>query len=86
MDCTLDSYIDYLLATTKLATATGMSELMAGEISHDKVTRFLAESHLDSSTVWNRAKRLAVDMRAVPKAFSSPMTPLSRKPTPMRMR
>jgi hypothetical protein len=58
MDCTLDTYIDYLLATTKLATATGMSELTAGEISHDKVTRFLTESHLDSSTVWSRAKPL----------------------------
>ncbi|MEO5930406.1 MAG: transposase [Candidatus Kapaibacterium sp.] len=58
MDCTLDTYIDYLLATTTSATATGMSTLMAGEISHDKVTRFLSDSYLDSSMIWSRAKPL----------------------------
>jgi hypothetical protein len=58
MDCTLDHYIDYLLATTSSATATGMSMLFDGQISHDKVTRFLSDSHLDGSTVWKRAKPL----------------------------
>jgi len=58
MDCTLDRYIDYLLATTRSATATGMSELFDGEISHDKVTRFLSASYLDSTTIWSRAKPL----------------------------
>lgn len=58
MNCTLDTYTDYLLATTKAATATGMSQMFDGEISHDKVTRFLSESHFDSSTVWSKAKPL----------------------------
>ncbi len=58
MDCTLDLYTDYLLATTGSATATGMSALFDGEISHDKVSRFLSESHLDGSTLWKTAKPL----------------------------
>jgi hypothetical protein len=58
MECTLDRYTDYLLATTKSATATGMSELFDGKISHDKVTRFLSESHFDGTTVWAKAKPL----------------------------
>ncbi len=58
MECTLDRYTDYLLATPKSATATGMSRLFNGKISHDKVTRFLSESYLDTETVWTRAKPL----------------------------
>lgn len=58
MDCTLETYTDYLLAVTKSATATGMSELFNGKISHDKVTRFLSNSYFDNSTIWQRAKPL----------------------------
>lgn len=58
MDCTLDTYTDYLLSVTKSATATGMSEVFDGKISHDKVTRFLSESYFDSTTVWSKAKPL----------------------------
>lgn len=58
MECTLDRYTDYLLATPKLATATGMSTLFDGKISHDKVTRFLSESYFDSRTLWSKAKGL----------------------------
>lgn len=58
MECTLDRYTNYLLSTTTSATATGMSELFDGNISHDKVTRFLSNSYLDSSTVWQKSKPL----------------------------
>lgn len=58
MECTLDRYTDYLLATPTSATATGMSALFDGKMSHDKVTRFLSQSYFDSSTVWSKAKPL----------------------------
>lgn len=58
MKCTLSLYTDYLLSVPKYASATGMSEVMAEELSHDKVTRFLKESYFDSHTVWHAAKRL----------------------------
>ena len=57
MDCILDRYIDYLVATTSSATATGISELFtngmaevgAGDISHRFAIMqdgFLAQHHM----------------------------------------
>ncbi|KAA6322959.1 hypothetical protein EZS27_027554, partial [termite gut metagenome] len=40
-------YSDYLLVSTKKATATGLSELVDGAISHDQITRFLSGEALD---------------------------------------
>ena len=39
----LDLYSDFLIAQNKYATATGFADLYDGEISHDKVTRFLKQ-------------------------------------------
>jgi hypothetical protein len=58
MGCTLDIYTDYLLTSTGLTTATGLSALHNQAISHDNVTRFLADSYLDSRDVWRLAKPL----------------------------
>ena len=37
----LDIYTDYLICQNKYETATGLSELLEGDITHDKITRFL---------------------------------------------
>ena len=37
----LELYTDYLISGNGFVTATGLSEMLDGEISHDKVTRFL---------------------------------------------
>ena len=34
----LDIYSDYLICQNKYATATGLSDLLSGDISHDKIT------------------------------------------------
>jgi hypothetical protein len=39
----LDIYSDYLIASFSQTSATGLSNLLNGEISHDQVTRFLSE-------------------------------------------
>jgi hypothetical protein len=52
----LDIYTDYLICQNKYATSTGLSELMSGEISHDKITRFLNKSELGSKELWNYVK------------------------------
>jgi hypothetical protein len=39
----LDLYTDYLLSTFGAATATGMSAMVQGEVSHDQVTRFFVQ-------------------------------------------
>ena len=48
----LDYYSDYLISQNQLATATGLSALLDGEVSHDQVTRFLHADELDSKALW----------------------------------
>ena len=36
----LDLYTDYLISQNKYATSTGLSSLLEGSISHDKITSF----------------------------------------------
>jgi len=52
----LDIYTDYLICQNKYATATGLSALMSGEVSHDQVTRFLNRSELGSKELWSYVK------------------------------
>lgn len=52
----LDLYTDYLLSTCGQATATGLSAMLDGEISHDKVTRFLSEREYTSKDLWREVK------------------------------
>ncbi|TYP78354.1 MULTISPECIES: hypothetical protein [Nitrosomonas] len=42
----LELYTDYLISNNGYATATGLSAMLAGEISHDQVMRFLSEEEL----------------------------------------
>lgn len=52
----LDLYSDYLLASFSQTSATGLSNLMNGEISHDQVTRFLSSEKKTSKDLWLIAK------------------------------
>ena len=52
----LDIYTDYLISQNHHATATGLSALVDGEISHDKVTRFLNQNEFDSKDLWQYVK------------------------------
>lgn len=54
----LDIYTDYLISSTGPTTATGLSEMLGNQVSHDRVTRFLTKSHLDSSDLWLHSKPL----------------------------
>jgi len=49
MNNLLDIYTDYLISSFSQTTATGLSRLLEGEISHDKVTRLLSQSRFSSS-------------------------------------
>lgn len=54
----LDRYIysDFLIVQSQNATATGLSHLLEGSISHDQVTRFLNKNVFDSKDLWNYVK------------------------------
>ena len=56
MNNTLDLYSDYLIVQNKYATSTGLSEMLNGAISHDKVTRFLNKEELTSKELWRYIK------------------------------
>lgn len=51
-----DLYSDYLLASFGATTATGLSELLEGEVSHDQVTRYLAGTKKTASDLWQTVK------------------------------
>jgi hypothetical protein len=52
----LELYTDYLLSTFGSATATGLSAMVDGDVSHDRVTRFLAERDYTSKDLWRQVK------------------------------
>lgn len=54
----LDIYTDYLIAQNHYATATGLSSMLDGEISHDKVTRFLNSDDYGSKDLWENTKSI----------------------------
>lgn len=52
----LDLYTDYLMTSTSLASATGLSKILDNQISHDKITRFLSSDDFSSKDLWNKVK------------------------------
>ena len=54
----LDLYTDYLLSSFKLVTATGMSEMLQGVLSHDQISRFLNQELLTQKDYWKCIKPL----------------------------
>src|SRR5215210_7785283 len=54
----LDLYTDYLISSFGATTATGLSRLLDGAISHDAVTRLLAADVKTSAHLWRVAKPL----------------------------
>ncbi|CEG57664.1 TPA: transposase [Legionella pneumophila] len=53
----LDLYSDYLIFQNKYATATGLSDLVDGAFTHDKVTRFLRFEDFGSKSLWGYIKK-----------------------------
>jgi hypothetical protein len=45
-----------------LVTATGLSAMLSGDVSHDKVTRLLSENDFDSKYLWNQVKPMVEEM------------------------
>lgn len=54
----LDLYTDYLLSTFGSATATGLSAMVEGEVSHDRITRFLSGQDFTSKDLWQHVKAM----------------------------
>jgi hypothetical protein len=52
----LDIYSDYLISQNSYATATGLSAVLDGEVSHDQVSRFLRAEDYSSKELWSSIK------------------------------
>jgi len=52
----LELYTDYLLSTFGYATATGLSAMVNGQVSHDQVTRSLSGEESTSKDLWQGVK------------------------------
>jgi hypothetical protein len=58
MEQVLDLYTDYLLSSSGKTTATGLSQLLDGHLSHDKISRLLSGNEFTSKDLWHRVKAL----------------------------
>ena len=56
-------YSNYLLRSFGATTATGLSDMLGGEISHDRITRFLSEDGYDSRTLWKHVKPMVREIQ-----------------------
>ena len=54
----LDLYSDYLISSFSQTTATGLAQVLDQELSHDKITRFLAAREYNSKDLWRLVKPL----------------------------
>jgi len=52
----LELYTDYLMSSFSYTTATGLSVMSEGKISHDKVTRFLSSEDFTPAGLWRLIK------------------------------
>jgi hypothetical protein len=52
----LDIYTDYLISSFGLTTGTGLSQLLDGAISHDRIQRFLASPMKSGAAFWQVVK------------------------------
>lgn len=52
----LDLYTDYLISSFSYTTATGLSQLLDHSVSHDQITRFLAQRPRTSADLWHVVK------------------------------
>jgi hypothetical protein len=59
-----DLYSDYLLASFGATTATGLSQLLEGEVSHDQVTRYLAGTRKTATDLWRTVKPLVREVQS----------------------
>lgn len=52
----LDLYTDYLLVSFGQTTATGLAALLPKVVSHDQITRFLADNQFEAADLWKIVK------------------------------
>lgn len=63
MENITDLYTDYLISSPGgQATAVGMSKMLDGKLSHDRITRFLSKWNYDSKYLWQQVKPMVQEL------------------------
>jgi len=57
-DGILELYADFLICNNKQASATNLSHMVDGKVSHDSVTRMLSGNEFKSIDLWHKAKSI----------------------------
>ncbi|MFT4152549.1 hypothetical protein [Parafilimonas sp.] len=52
----LDLYTDYLIVAVGQATATGLSNVLDGHLSHDIITRLLNSGYISERRLWHQTR------------------------------
>jgi len=60
----LELYIDYLISSFNATTATDLSRVLDGDVSHDAITRMLASPAQTSKDLWLRVKPLVREIES----------------------
>ncbi|MDQ1340933.1 MAG: hypothetical protein QG567_2091 [Campylobacterota bacterium] len=60
----LELYTDYLISNRGLATATGLSAMTDGEVSHDQITRYLSGELFNSKQLWKKVKPVVREIQS----------------------
>ena len=59
----LELYTDYLLSSFGATTATGLSAMVQGDVSHDQITRFLSRQDYTSKDLWLQVKAMVREVQ-----------------------
>ena len=67
-----DLYTDYLISNNGLATATGLSAMVDGAVSHDQITRFLSKEDFTSKRLWKEVKSTVREIQSDEQSHRRP--------------
>ena len=57
-------YIDYLVTLFSYTTASRLSNILDGVISHDQMTRVLSHKQLTSAVLWDNVKKEVLEIES----------------------
>lgn len=60
----LDLYTDYLISSTEQTTATQLSRMLDGDVSHDQITRFLSNQSFIYKYLWKLVKPILIQVES----------------------
>ncbi|MFI5140383.1 MAG: transposase [Sphingobacteriales bacterium] len=58
----MELYTDYLIACPGQITATGLSNMLDNDLSHDMITRLLSSGEINSKTLWQYVKPMCEEI------------------------